>query len=284
MGMPVRIVLHADTKDVAERAARAAFERVARLDAMLSDYRPDSELNQLSATSGEWTPVSTDLLVVLARARQIAEHSDGAFDPTVGPLTALWRETRKTGRLPTPAAVEDARARVGWRLLSLDLTNQAVRLDRSGMRLDLGGIAKGYILQEALRVLTAQGTPRAMLEAGGDIVVGDAPPGKPGWSIDVPGAWPVFVKRASELTHAALATSGSTSQFVLIDGVRHSHVIDPRTGLSVTHDLTTSVIAGDGATADALATAIGVLGSAKAASVLSKYPDATAAMYRRPKG
>jgi thiamine biosynthesis lipoprotein len=250
---------------------------------MLSDYRPDSELSELSATNGVWTPISTDLFLVLARALQVAEVSDGAFDPTIGPLTALWRETRKTQRLPAAAVLEDARARVGWRLLKLDAARLEARLDRDGMRLDLGGIAKGYILQHALTELVLQGTPAAMVEAGGDLVVGDAPPGKPGWSIEVPGAGPEFVKRASALRRAALATSGSTAQFVLVDGVRYSHVIDPRTGLGVRHDLTTSVIAGDGATADALATALSVAGSARAAKVLAPFPDATASMYRRPK-
>jgi thiamine biosynthesis lipoprotein len=180
-----------------------------------------------------------------------------------------------------PAVLEEARARVGWRLLQLNPTAQEAHLDRDGMRLDLGGIAKGFILQHALNEHVVQGTPIAMVEAGGDIVVGDAPPGKPGWSIEVPGAGPEFVKRASALRRAALATSGSTAQFVVINGVRYSHVIDPRTGLGVRHDLTTSVIAGDGATADALATALSVIGSARAAKVLAPFPDATASMYRR---
>lgn len=283
MGMPVRVVLFAVDRQAAADRARAAFERISALDAILSDYRPDSELNRLAASGGTLTPVSVDLFAVLTRALDVARASEGAFDPTVGPLTSLWREARRTGTAPTEAALREAKERVGWRLLTLGAEWRIVRLERPDMRLDLGGIAKGYILQEALAVLVARGSPQALLEAGGDIVVGDAPPGKPGWRIEVPGAGPAFVKRASALTRAALATSGSTAQFVVIDGVRYSHVIDPRTGKGVTHGLTTSVIAGDGATADALATAIVVLGASRAASVLSRYPDARASMYRRPK-
>ena len=276
MGMPVRLVLYAVTRDDAERAARAALARVAVLDATLSDYRPDSELNRLSATHGEWVPVGADLFSVLTSAIKIAEATDGAFDPTVGPLTTLWRESRRAQRLPEATALADARARVGWRYLKLDAARRAVRLDRLGMRLDLGGIAKGYILQEALTVLTSQGTPRALVEAGGDIVVGGAPPGKPGWRIDVPYAEAAFAKRTTKLRRAALSTSGATVQFVEIDGVRYSHIVDPRTGLGVTHDRVTSVIAPDGATADALATALGVLGPADSEKLLAAFQGAAA--------
>ncbi len=272
MGMPVRLVLHAADAAQAERAARAAFTQIRALDAVMSDYRPDSELSRLSASHATWTPVSSELFAVLARALDVARASDGAFDPTVGPLTSLWRETRRTKRAPDAQSIAAARARVGWRLLALDPARRAVRLGTSGMRLDLGGIAKGYILQQALSALAAHGVTRALLEAGGDIVVGDAPPGKTGWRIDVPHADRTFAARAAALVRAALATSGATSQFVEIDGVRYSHVIDPRTGVGITSDVVTSVIAPDGATADALATAIGVLGPERARGVLSSFP------------
>jgi thiamine biosynthesis lipoprotein len=152
------------------------------------------------------------------------------------------------------------------------------------MRLDLGGIAKGYILQEAMAVLVARGAPRAMVEAGGDIVVGDAPPGTPGWRIDVPHADAAFAARAASLKHAALSTSGATVQFVEIGGVRYSHVIDPRTGLGVTHGFVTSVIARDGATADALATALGVLGSEGAKPMLARFSDVVWSQAQRGPG
>jgi thiamine biosynthesis lipoprotein len=275
MGMPVRVVLYAAEPALAERAVRAAFARVAELDAMLSDYRIDSELNRLAATSGVWTPVSADLFAVLKRALEIAEASGGAFDPTVGPLTSLWREARKTRKLPEARDIDDARARVSWRDLKLDAAKRAARLERARMRLDLGGIAKGYIIQEALTVLIAHGTPQALVEAGGDIVVGEAPPGEPGWRIAVTHADASFDGRAAALTRAALSTSGATVQFVEINGVRYSHVVDPRTGLAVTHDLVVSVIAADAATADGLATAVGVLGASGAAKLLAAFPGAT---------
>ena len=134
MGMPVRILIYAPDRGVAESAGRAAFARIAELDAMLSDYRPDSELSQLSATSGRWVSVSPELFNVLDLALKVARASGGAFDPTVGPLTTLWREARKTKSLPSKTAVDDARGRVSWWFIELDRSMLAARLVRGGCR------------------------------------------------------------------------------------------------------------------------------------------------------
>jgi thiamine biosynthesis lipoprotein len=274
MGLPVRILLHAEDERRAEAAARAAFERVAALDRVMSDYRPDSELRRLESTRGQWTPVSADLLEVLTLSLTMARATDGVFDPTVGPLVTLWRETRATGTLPPAGTLEGARARVGWRHLEIDRTRGAVRLTRPDMRLDLGGIAKGYILQQGLRALRLHGAHRALIESGGDIVVGGPPPGTGGWRVEARAAHAVFRRRAGALTDAALATSGSTEQFVEIGGIRYAHLVDPRTGLAVTHQTVARVIARDAATADALATALAILGPQSAAAVVRHFPDA----------
>jgi thiamine biosynthesis lipoprotein len=283
MGLPVRLVLHAADERHAREAARAAFARIATLDRMMSDYRADSELRGIERRTGEYVPVSPELFTVLRRAVDIARFTDGAFDPTVAPLVALWREARRSGRLPDPDALAVARSRVGWRHIDLDEARSSIRLAVRGMRLDLGGIAKGYILQEGLRSLRARGVTRALLESGGDIVVGDAPPGRVGWTIQAAGADPSFVERASRLTNAALATSGSSVQFVEIDGVRYSHVIDPLTGLGVTSPRTARVIADDAATADALATALTVLEPTIVDAVLARFPGVTVSL-SQPEG
>lgn len=271
MGVPVRMVVHAASDSGARTAARSAYARMAELEDVMSDYRPASEVRQLEHRAGAWTAVSAELFAVLARAVEIARASDGAFDPTVGPLVALWREARHSGALPAPAALDSARARTGWALLELDPTRQAVRLARPGMRLDLGGIAKGYILQEALGTLRAHGVASALVEAGGDVVVGDAPPGRAGWRVEVAGADTALRRVAGALVNGAIATSGPTEQFVEIGGVRYSHVVDPRTGIGLTARTLTTVIAGDGATADALATALGVLGRERGAALMEAF-------------
>lgn len=271
MGMPVRLVLHAAGPEAARLAAGAAFDRIAELDRMMSDYRDDSELRRLDARPQEWIPASEELFAVLARAVEIAEATGGAFDPSVAPLVALWREARKSRRLPERSRLEAARALVGWRHVQLDPPRRAVRLAKPGMRLDLGGIAKGYILAQGLRTLRARGVASALLEAGGDIVVGDAPPGRAGWRIDVPSASAQFGERAARLSNAALATSGPTAQFVEIEGVRYSHVVDPRTGLGVTNHVVARVIAEEAATADALATALTILGPDGVAAISTRF-------------
>lgn len=273
MGLPVRIVLHAGGEEEARRAARAAFARIRALDGVMSDYRPDSEVRRLEATAGVFAPASDDLFRVLELAIAIAERTGGAFDPTVGPLAVLWRDARRSARLPDPAALASARARTGWRLLELDRARRHVRLRQPGMRLDLGGIAKGYILQAARDTMRSHGAGAVLLESGGDIVAGEAPPGSPGWRVETPGADEAFSRRAAALSNAALATSGPTAQFVEIEGRRYSHVIDPRTGMALTTAASARVIAPDAALADALATALTVDPSARR-RLQTIYPEA----------
>ncbi len=273
MGVPVRLVLYADGEQAARQAAQKAFARIAALDRALSDYRPDSELNRVNDQAGAWMPVSSDLFAVLRHASRMAELTGGAFDPTVGPFVRLWREARRGGRLPDAEAVQAASVLVGWRLLQLDETAGAVRLGRPGMRLDLGGIAKGFVLDEALKALAAAGITRALIEAGGDVVAGDAPPGALGWTVEVPGAPASTATRASRLVNAALATSGPTFQFLEVNGLRYSHVVDPATGIGLTRDAVVHVIAREAATADALATAVGITGL-DCAAFLARFPDA----------
>jgi thiamine biosynthesis lipoprotein len=171
---------------------------------------------------------------------------------------------------------------VGAEHVHLDSAARSVRLDLPGMRVDLGGIAKGYILDRALAELRRRGVTRALLEAGGDIVLGDPPRGLAGWRVAIPGASAALQARADTLANAAVATSGDTEQFVIIDGIRYSHVIDPRTGLGLTTRRQAAVVAPDGLTADPLATALVVLDDATAATLLRAYPQVVAEVRHAP--
>ena len=252
MGMPVRIVLYAGSDSAARTAARAAFRRIAELDNTFSDYRPQSEARRLSDRAGEWTAVSAEMLEVLSRSIEIARLTDGAFDPTVAPLVALWRDARATGVMPAAGAIDSARSKVGWPRIALDSGRRAARLTPD-TRLDFGGIAKGYIVGEAVRELRRRGTASMLVEAGGDIVVGAAPPGTQGWRIDIGDS-------LVTLANAAISTSGAERQHVVIGRRRYSHVVDPRTGIALTNEWTVRVIGADPAITDAAATAVGVLG------------------------
>jgi thiamine biosynthesis lipoprotein len=225
----------------------------------MNDYRTQSEVRRLENRPGAWQPVSAELFAVVRRALDIARLTGGAFDPTVGPVVALWRDARRTGRHPPQARLDSTRRLVGWARVGLDSARRALRIE-PGMRLDLGGIAKGHIIQEALAVLQSRGISSALIEAGGDIVVGDAPPRSKGWRIDAPDASPGMRETLSALTNSVVATSGPRAQFVVIEGVRYSHIIDPRTGMALTTGATARVVARDATAADALATALTVLG------------------------
>ena len=272
MGVQVRLVVWTADEATARSACAAAFTRIAELDGVMSDYRPDSELMRLcDQAGGAAMPVSADLFVVLERAQALAERSDGAFDVTAGPIVRLWRQARRSGQMPAAQALDKARRVTGWRRLRLDPRQRVAQLLTAGMQLDLGGIAKGYAGDEALAVLRRAGVTRAMYVAGGDIVVGDAPPGRPGWVIRI-----AETDQQLTLANAAVSTSGDAAQFVVIDGVRYAHIVDPRTGIGLTSRVAATVVAPAGLTADSLATAACVLGPIEGRRLVGAYPGASA--------
>jgi FAD:protein FMN transferase len=279
MGMEVRLVLYARDPALARRAAGAAYRLMATLEDIMSDYRDESEVRRLAASAVR-RPVSRELAAVLGHALELAEQSNGAFDPTVGPVVKLWRQARATGRRPDTAELRRAERLVGWRKVHLDTVALAIWFDTTGIQLDLGGIAKGYILDRALAELRAEGVESALLIAGGDVVAGDPPPGQLGWRIAVDGAGPQVTEKAQALANAAMATSGPEAQFVWIDGIRYSHVVDPRTGVALTDGWRAYVIAPAGVTADGLATALTVLDEAGRGKLLTRYPGVLAEVVR----
>lgn len=275
MGMQVRLVLYADREDRAREAARAAFNRIAVLDSTLSHYQADSELSRLNEQAGgPPVAVSDDLFNVLEYALTISERSGGAFDVTVGPLVDLWQSSAERGMLPDEGALEQTRTRVGWEYIRLDPDERTVQLLAPGMELDLGGLAKGYILDESMDILRERRIDQALIEAGGDIVVSEAPPGTEGWRIQVPYYPEPDSMDLLVLTDVAISTSGDTEQYVLINETRYSHVIDPRTGLGLTDQVLATVVAPSGLQADALATTASILGREEGREFLTSYPKA----------
>jgi thiamine biosynthesis lipoprotein len=267
MGAPFRVVLYARDKTHAEAAAHAAFRRVEALNQILSDYDTDSELNELSRTagSGRAVRVSADLWNVLKQAQHFAKLSGGAFDVTVGPYVNLWRKTRREKKFPPAARLAEAGLAVGYE--KLQLSNGTARLLVPDMKLDLGGIAKGYAVDETVKVLKKHGIRRALVAAAGDIAVSEPPPGKTGWQIEV-GSPPEILS----LANRAVSTSGDMFQHVELNGVRYSHIVDPRTGIGLTNQLQVTVLARDSGTADALATAISVLGPENGLLLARRFP------------
>lgn len=281
MGTLFTITLYATNEVSARAAADAAFAKVATLNQMMTDYDPESELMKLCRRPvGEPVRVSAELFEVLAEARRVAELSDGAFDPTIGPVVRLWRRARRMEVLPTPEQLEHARAAVGWQKFLLDTKNQTVTLLATNMQLDLGGIAKGYAADAALKVLRERGIRSALVAASGDIAIGDAPPGEGGWRVSIGTPF----KREGEartllLKNAAVSTAGDAEQSVVINGVRYSHIVDPRTGMGLTNRCQVSVIAPHAVQTDVFDTTASILGVEAGRKLIQSQPGLSAIIY-----
>jgi thiamine biosynthesis lipoprotein len=287
MGTLFRIKLYAATAEQAEAAFRPAFDRIAQLDSILSDYKADSELSQLSVKAvGHPVAVSADLFRVVSAAQDVARQTDGAFDITLGPIIRLWREARKHGVVPDPQALRNARDRCGYQLLKLGLQPETIELEKSGMALDVGGIAKGYAADEALKLLTQQGVHSALVAASGDLAFSNAPPGKRGWKVGIDSfdAAQAPFTRILTLSNAAVSTSGDTEQHLDANGKRYSHIINPKTDMGLTDPVTVTIVARHGITADSLATAVSVLGPSAGLAFVNRQPGVAALIVVRAKG
>jgi thiamine biosynthesis lipoprotein len=258
MGTLFQCSLYAADAEAADAAWEAALDRITAIEAVASDYNLESELRRFCARPvGEWVAVSDDLQRLFARSRELSDLTEGAFDPTVGAYVRLWRRARRSGELPTEERLELASESVGMSLIQV--RGEEARTLAEGMRVDFGAIAKGDALDQAMLVLRGHGIERALLDGGGDLVIGAAPPGALGWKVALRPLGEEGPVWALELSEVAIATSGDATQFVL-DGVSRSHIIDPRTGWALTDSPAAAVIAADGATADALASALCVMG------------------------
>lgn len=283
MGLPFRITLYAKDEAHAKEASDAAFARIAQLNAVFSDYDPESELSRLSRTHGRFVPVTTDLWNVLERAQALAAKTDGAFDITVGPLVNTWRRARRKRELPGAELIAEMKARVGWKNLVLDPGTKSAKLLVPEMRLDAGAIAKGYAIDAAVKVLRERGIASCLVAGSGDMMAGDAPPGQPGWKIEVapldapdaPAAEVVLLK------NSAIATSGDVFQHVEIGGVRYSHIVDPHTGVGLTDHSLVTILGPACTTADSLGTAVSVLGPERGLKLVEETPGIAARVVRK---
>jgi thiamine biosynthesis lipoprotein len=260
MGTTLTITLDGPRDECGEAALQAAFDEVKRLEGLLSDWQPESELSRLNR-AGE-AVLGPELDELLARSLELSERTQGAFDVSVGPLVVLWRAARAKDALPAQAERERAFERVGWRQIALEREAHRVHLCTRGMALDLGGIGKGYALDRAAAILRQRGRPRALLDFGGQLLALEAPQGRQGWPVAVRdprgGAEPLF---ELELRGRSLSTTADDQQGYLHEGHTYSHVFDPRSGAPVEGRLAACVLASDATRADAWSTAVYVLGA-----------------------
>lgn len=273
MGTLWSITCYGNDLQAVKAAAHAAFVRVDALETCMTDYNPDSELIQLGkAPFGQPYPVSADLFNILEASGKITRWSQGTFDVTAGPLIQVWRRARRQKELPGADRIAEAKAAMGWQYVALDRRHRSVTLHRPNMRLDLGGIAKGFAADAALKVLREHGFPRSLVAASGDLAIGDAPPGKPGWPVRIgdPVGRTNLVAVTLNLHNVGVSTSGDAEQFVEIEGKRFSHIVDPFTGTGLTNRVQATLIAECATRSDALATAVCILGVERAIPLINR--------------
>ena len=261
MGTKFTLLIDHDNIDEAKKGALLAFKEAHRLNLIFSDYESESELSKLSKNSGseKFHPVSFELMSVLAASQKLSEETNGCFDITIGPYSRLWRIARFRKSLPSNEKLSFAKNRVNYNNLVLDLEKNQAKLTQHGMVLDLGGIAKGYTADHMLKILKSNKLNRVLIDAGGDLLIGDAPIGRKGWRIKIGGKThpdlPILT-----LSNIAAATSGDVEQFVTIGGKTYSHLIDPLTGVGLTSRMQVTILTHSAMEADALASASLVMG------------------------
>jgi len=239
----------------------AAFEEIARLEAVLSDYKSDSELSRLNREGfpGPFA-CSADLYDFLSQAARYSHDTGGAFDITVAPLVTLW-DLRGPGRLPEPAQVRATLDRVGISKLKLDASSRRAAFGSRGMAVDPGALGKGYALDAAAGVLRSRGITSALLDFGGQVIAIGAPPGTEAWEVSL--AHPSTREEPAltlELRDASISTSGNSERWLKVGQRDIGHVLDPRTGEPSAARGSASAIAPTGAEADAASTAMLVMG------------------------
>jgi thiamine biosynthesis lipoprotein len=246
MGSTFSVAVYGDDRTRMEEAVDAAFEEVRRLDQMLSNYKPESELSEVNRFAAERrVEVTPELFDLLSACVEYSRESEGAFDITVGPLMKVWGFYKGTGRLPHRAEVRSALERVGYRKILLDPEGRTVRFARSGVELDPGGIGKGYAVDRMVGVLKQNGIRTGLVSASGSSIYGmGAPPGEKGWRVHIrdpkderQSVAEVYLKDES------MSTSGNYEKFFRAEGKIYSHIMDPRTGWPAQGVLSVSVIA-----------------------------------------
>jgi thiamine biosynthesis lipoprotein len=274
MGTVVNLTIWTDDDPRAADAAAAAFREFERVEALMTSWTDDSMVARINASAGARKPVAVDdeTFAVFAKADEISRMTNGAFDVSIGAFFDLWKfGTNQTDEVPSPAEIAKAIALVDYRSIKLDRTGKTVRLARPGMRIDLGGIAKGYAVDRVVALLHERDFVDFIIQVGGDLYVS----GRKG-----PRPWVVGIRdpRGSRTTPFAItpienrtfSTSGDYERSFVRDGVRYHHIIDPETGQPARRSRSVTVMAADAITADGLSTALFVMGAERGMKLVEK--------------
>lgn len=279
MGTFANITAVAADSETARTCVEAAFGWLEHVDEVMSDYKADSQLSEVNRDAFDKpVPVDDDLFEVLDIAVEYSRKTGGAFDITVGPIVDLWRQAEEQKLLPTEDELDQARSKVGFEKLVLDAQNKTVRFAVDGMRIDLGGIAKGYAIDTAIEVMQKAGAIGGLIDVGGDVrCFGPPSDDKESWLVGLqdPAADNQLLL-VLKLRDMAVATSGGYRRFAEIDDKKYSHIINPTAGASADELISVSVVARTATGADALATAVSVLGRQKGLELVDSLVETEA--------
>jgi len=285
MGTFARVVSVAADSSIAGKCIDAAFEQINTVESLMSIHRDDSEISRVNGDGfNRAVKVSKPTYEVLQKAIEFSRRTEGAFDITIGPLAELWQSAAEANSVPTQAEIQQVSKRVGFRKITLDDDQMSVRFAVEGMKLDLGGIAKGYAIDRTIDAMRKCGAVGAMVDIGGDIkCFGSPPKGRKKWLIGLQDPAKVKDDIAPDqlllrlkLTNQAIATSGDYRRFVLIKGNKYSHIIDVKKGSSSNQLSSVTIIADSAIDADALATAVSVMGTEKGLALIESMPQTEA--------
>ncbi|WP_371373982.1 FAD:protein FMN transferase [Sporomusa aerivorans] len=262
-----------------EAGVKAAFDEFKRINALTNRFDETSQVSKVNQAAGkERVQVDADVIAMLKLARSRSEQLDGALDVTIGALTDLWSVGHKGEFVPADAEIKAQLPLVNYRLLEIDDTSNTVYLPKPGMKIDLGAVAKGFANRKAIDALKAHGIASALVNAGGDVrVIGKRSDGQP-WRIGVqdPRNTEGIAAKLALSEWDVLETSGDYQRFFIKDGVRYSHILDPRTGYQPREIASITIVAKSENYVDILSTAMFVLGVEKGQELLKKYPGTEA--------
>ena len=282
MGTVFDIVVYTRSPKLAAAAMDKAFQEIVRLDEVMSNFKPDSDLSRLNRNAHFHTvTVVPDLYTVVADSLPYSQLSAGKFDITVGPLTDLWKAAIRGGPVPTAAQLQLVEPCIGYRKIRL-VPPRGIEFLSPCLRIDLGAIGKGYAVDRAIAVLRAQGIRSALVDAGGSTVYAmGTPPGQPGWPVTLRD--PSHRVPARVVLHDTAVSTSEQSAPSLLGGGRAGHIVDPATGLPLNTQYAVSVLANSATAADALSTTLLLVGPQKGKLLLSKA-GATSAIWISPQG
>ena len=279
MGTFARVLAVGESEEICRDAINNAFDEMHRINDLMTDYDPNSPLSALSRTAvAAPVPVDADIFTVLSAAYHYSELSDGAFDVTISPLVKLWRKAKQEGKAPTEIELRKAQSLVGYKNLRLDAENKTVQFAKEGMSLDVGGIAKGYGIDKATEALQNAGLLGGMVDIGGDLRCFGVPANKAKqWLVGLQDpTTDEDILMVLNMNDRAVATSGDYQRFVVINGQKHSHIVNPATADSAQTLSSVSVIAPSAMAADALATSVTVLGKEKGMKLIESIENTEA--------